>query len=876
MKEEKLIRKRINPKGSVLFTVVAVMMVMIVFVMATLTIAGAANKRAYSSYSKSQTTYTAQAALDATVEAMVNDASIATTVNSLASTSIVGNSTTLTVESPDTSMGSTVVTATNYSTVKQLDATTGQDVQKSVIQLSATTTLGDESSTVSVYYIVDPVQEITTPNTNNNNASSNGITIMGTLNSEFQFNTYGGASMGVGLDSSRWVNLNEITGIPNTRQYVENNFTNDHGQTVGGFTSNGSMNFSTAGNYTLNSGEGIRIFGDFYIANDTNFITTNDVTDYNDLPYIFAEGNISTGSVIHIGNSDVNHPFVVYCGGSLSITNTSFDIVGDVYIYDHDFSVEKEDYSDYNEANVLNATSYWGTSANSSLISWAETLLYGGDHDIGGNLYTKGNLVLQQTTIGNDCYVKGDLTVNGLTTTINGNLCVDGNINCGDNSLVVKGTVYCGGTITGTIKDADGNEITDTTTESNKFDFPDDRETLDSIVKFTTEDNIGVNIIDTQPVEVSYYTEFKEDGNVDYVYATEIPSNYIDAVNGTIYTNNGESIEMGEYTWHSWGSTFPGYSSGQIYVKSNSGTYETVGYDVFTYNAWSYNTSNYDGNYYTKVITSSNIVTSISLPSPITSSCTISGYINKDIYVEPGANDIWIKLDNVSLSGNIIVNNEGSNTGKVNFFVPEGQTFQLGDKYNVYTTSAKAGCYSGTALKSKYRSDDTDAQNMIPNIYFYSGEDVTINLQGGNGETVITAYVYAPYASVSISSARGHSGNYRPSTYVDSYDIWNIYKDSDGKLAENVYNTLYDSSNTYSIDSSDNISVIGAIVADELSISNAGDTADVFFVDDTLAYKKSDTDDDDDDNDDGSGSGSTVITVADNTKIQFISSYTNG
>ncbi len=869
MKEEKLIRKRRNLKGSVLFTVVAVMMVMIVFVMATLTIAGAANKRAYSSYSKSQTTYTAQAALDATVEAMVNDASIATTVNSLASTSIVGNSTILTVESPDTSMGSTVVTATNYSTVKQLDATTGQDVQKSVIQLSATTTLGDESSTVSVYYIVDPVQEITTPNTNNNNASSNGITIMGTLNNEFQFNTYGGASMGVGLDSSRWTSV-DLNGIP-TGDYISNTFANDHGQTVSGFTSNGSMKFTTAGNYVLNSGEGIRIFGDFRIDNPTNFITTNDVTDYNSLPYIFAEGDITFGSQVHIGNGDVNHPFVVYCGGSLTATNTSFDIVGDVYIYDHDFSVEKEDYSDYNEANVLNATSYWGTSANSSLISWAETLLYGGDHNIGGNLYTKGNLVLQQTTIGNDCYVKGDLTVNGLTTTINGNLCVDGNINCGDNSLVVKGTVYCGGTITGTIKDADGNEITDTTTESNKFDFPDDRETLDSIVKFTTEDNIGVNIIDTQPVEASYYTETKEDGTVDYVYATEIPSNYIDAVNGTIYTNDGQSNTTYTESYHYLGNRLS-------YESDHNSLVKHYYWNGAEYKECYWHSSDEIMDFFERVVTSDTTVLSEALPSPITSSCTISGYISKDIYVEPGANDIWIKLDNVSLSGNIIVNNTGSNTGKVNFYVPENGYFGLSNPQNsnIYTTSARDGCYSGTALKSKYRSDDTDAQNMIPNIYFYSGKNATLQLGNQNGGGIVTAYVYAPYASVTISSARNNSGYYRPSTYVDSYDIWNIYKDSDGKLAENVYNTLYDSSNTYSVSSSDNISVIGAIVADKLSISNSGGTANVFFVDDTLAYKKSDTDDDDDDNDDGSGSGSTVITVADNTKIQFISSYTNG
>lgn len=71
MKEQTTIPKRV--KGTVLFTVVAVMMVMIVFLAGTLALATTASNRAYSKYQKVQTESIARAVLDAVGNAIAED-----------------------------------------------------------------------------------------------------------------------------------------------------------------------------------------------------------------------------------------------------------------------------------------------------------------------------------------------------------------------------------------------------------------------------------------------------------------------------------------------------------------------------------------------------------------------------------------------------------------------------------------------------------------------------------------------------------------------------------------------------------------------------------------------------------------------------------
>ena len=61
MKNVKVPRRNNKVKGTVLYTVVSVLMIMIILIMAALTISASASKRAYNSYSKAQTQYSGTA-----------------------------------------------------------------------------------------------------------------------------------------------------------------------------------------------------------------------------------------------------------------------------------------------------------------------------------------------------------------------------------------------------------------------------------------------------------------------------------------------------------------------------------------------------------------------------------------------------------------------------------------------------------------------------------------------------------------------------------------------------------------------------------------------------------------------------------------------
>lgn len=69
----KNILKKGKVEGSILFTVIAVMMVMVVFLMSTLVLTSSANRRSYYTYYETQAQYAAQAALDAVTNSAYTD-----------------------------------------------------------------------------------------------------------------------------------------------------------------------------------------------------------------------------------------------------------------------------------------------------------------------------------------------------------------------------------------------------------------------------------------------------------------------------------------------------------------------------------------------------------------------------------------------------------------------------------------------------------------------------------------------------------------------------------------------------------------------------------------------------------------------------------
>jgi len=77
-------RHRKTLRGTVLFTTVAVMALLILFLMGALMLASASNNRAHKSYATSQASYTAKAAIDSFIKAMQEQGAIAASIEEIA------------------------------------------------------------------------------------------------------------------------------------------------------------------------------------------------------------------------------------------------------------------------------------------------------------------------------------------------------------------------------------------------------------------------------------------------------------------------------------------------------------------------------------------------------------------------------------------------------------------------------------------------------------------------------------------------------------------------------------------------------------------------------------------------------------------------
>lgn len=602
MKEEKISCKRKSLKGTVLFTVVAVMMVLIVFVMATLTIAGAANKRAYSSYSKNQTTYTAKSVLDATLQAMCHDASIA---NSVANASNTG--TTLNVSLPDESMGTAVVTATKVGTTPQLNTKTGSYENKDVVLISATATLGDETSTVTNYFLVNPVEQPDVPS-----GINKALTVLGDITNGDGINALGGASVGVGINETRWQNKAAHT-------YKE--FSNNNPRpATGNFTINGSYRNSSSPSDAmyLSNGQSFNIFGDLF-DNDGSPLAIKSVVDvtsisnYDELPYMFIERTFSVDKNCTLG--DANHPIVLYCGGNINATtdlSRAASFYSDIYVYNYDFGAINDDYTgddtfdayhfnsdmftinasttdmnvsyvDKGNSNGYGVSHIGSNNNGAGLLEWASSVVNGSAGvSTGGNFYTEGSLILNKSTIGGDCYVGDDLEINGSPNikgvlTVKNDCYIKPNVNMTVNYFDVDpAKLYVHGNPT--INGHSYNEATGANVFEKNKNFKDIVNGATTTYVYTNVGTGGDYTIDTEWDGTPKYQKVsagKGDYKEDYV---------LDNVNGTwVYCPN-PWWPSGNQDWYNLGirgtqtwtpfDSYDHYVKGKVYVGDGNGDYK--------------------------------------------------------------------------------------------------------------------------------------------------------------------------------------------------------------------------------------------------------------------------------------------------------------
>lgn len=378
-------------KGSVLYTVVAVMMIMTVFVFAALTLASAANRRAFNSYANNQTQYTARSVVDSMMKILEeNGASAVGPVDcNVLNASI------------DSSMGKvTSAKIESIGTIKELEAKnynfglnlTEEQKNNYVYKLTATVKMLGQENTVSLYCY--------NGKENNPPVFNHSLTVLGQLTMDDKANTYG--------DVYSFVESPGDIYIQNSAK-MDSSYGNNGNITLGG---NNKWSVPEAGS-------GIFINGNMTFSGEgSNF--TSDISKsgllYRDLPYLFVRDKIELSDKISIG--DFNHPYIVMAD-SINTYNYQNKFYGDVYLYDQATT------------SVINSNFLFGCSSNVFKKKNNNNLGY--NAYMGGNLYSMGSVnVIGSGTLANNALVDNTLTFNANNNTTGAVVAENINLSGGD------------------------------------------------------------------------------------------------------------------------------------------------------------------------------------------------------------------------------------------------------------------------------------------------------------------------------------------------------------------------------------------------------------------------------------------------------------
>lgn len=417
-------RKR-QLKGSVLFTVVSVMSLLIIFLMATLVLATSAGKRAHKSYSTSQTQYTARTAVDSVFQAIGASQDFADAIDALSASN--KGPLNVEVQIADTpSMGrieSCTVTWEGSQSFYNEDKKEWQ--VKDLLKITANVSLGGQTTTGSSYILKDPPQHTT------QNGGGAGFVTAGSAQTANHTSAFGGTYFNIREFVNPADTSTAYATLPydfTTKNYLTNEvFTLVNGQVIeANFVVNGDV--KTAEQAILAypaAGTGISIWGDFEMGSSgsglefTAYNVTNDMDiEYTQIPYLYVDEGITAVRDVDIGNG--TFPMNVFCGW-FDFSGGSTDIYADVYCMEP------------------NKTSKFSGASTNTLYTWASSVINktvsenAAQHSY-GNIYSKGNVEIggnNGNTINGDVRVEGDLTLGSDTGTVK----ITGDV-------VVKGTLY--------------------------------------------------------------------------------------------------------------------------------------------------------------------------------------------------------------------------------------------------------------------------------------------------------------------------------------------------------------------------------------------------------------------------------------------------
>lgn len=466
--------KKKTLKGSVLFTVVSVMALLIIFLTGTLALASASNNRAHKSYASSQASYTARAAIASFTEAMQREEGIVAALGELNETNrtlhprVVFNDT-------NRSMGvvgyyegdNWVENAITVELVNSEDDYSWYDDgngpawhQVETVRVSATCRVGREEETVSAVLRKGAMGSRPVPTTS---SKVKGLNTTGDGHFPNGGRYSGGLGMGLRLSEPGDFAMRNATSIETTMSFINGNFdfaTSNAGIRVIGPTEDGA----TPCSQTV-------INGDLILEN-TPFIRIDYTMDKDftqkDIPYLYVDGIIALKSqceIVYTGDNNnhdqLSQPYNIFAGAIYAEDSQHMGFESaDLYLMD---AYDPDPDNGYNSTR-----DYWNnmgqhivgepylrgdsklTGGGSKLHAWTYSVANRTDSQFGskgGNVYCNGNLLIKGSiTIDGDVRVEGDLTIRGSeTVSISGDVVVHGKLTIGNdaNNLSIGGTVYC-------------------------------------------------------------------------------------------------------------------------------------------------------------------------------------------------------------------------------------------------------------------------------------------------------------------------------------------------------------------------------------------------------------------------------------------------
>ena len=793
-----MFKKNNKVKGSILFTVVSVMAILIIFLMGTLVLATSASNRAHRTYSTSQTQYTARTAIDSILEAFSSSDDFAEAICDLSPSN---SSLTVDVEldqSTLASMGDVHDVVIEYvGQQKYYNENTKVWEDKDQLKITAQVTLGGITKTATGYLIKDP------PKNNSSSGGGAGFVTGGTANSKNHTSSFGGTYFNIDQTLAS-LNFNSLDLGAETKSYWSNQkFSLTNGQVMeADVVMNGSLYINTKCIFLFpTTGKGVSVWGDLSFQNPDkmDFISKNVIAGnsykYNEIPYLYVDGTIKTEGENSLTWGNSNLPLNIFCGKAEITCGSNSNIYADMYIMD--------------EGNSF----ITAKGSNSMLTKWTSSVL-NKTRDLNaasyssGSIFSKGNLTLGGFSITKNVRVKNDLTIDATTydVTIGGDVVVGGKLTItGDKNVSIGGTIYCNnvsapGIVTNTslkagvveetyyanldipllgttavwkdvndnqlVSDKAGNPVNNVEYEEGDKPEPSAACTFDALgnaseYEYEIDDPENEGSKKTVTVTAPEYIIYLDTTTGNYLNAVDAFEITGQSYNGkailpvTSYTDSIYPAEMEKKAI--LGLTTLYDINGDPLPKEETQIVQTLS-EIGSGSINPYTNTSYEipSTYDVSTVYSQDV-----LPTEITKSCTLTGgFSGKEININPGVNSIWINIDNVNLQNNskIFVNDKSG--GRVNFFISNSLKM---DNSSIITTTFKDIIENNKSFQiNTYDNVGINDPSIVtlpaPNIYIYAGpdEDAGYSMSMQNSG-YITGYIKAPYLNFMMTNVSSNS-----------------------------------------------------------------------------------------------------------------------